>query len=312
MTSFSIAIPTLNRASVIQDLLESILHQTVFPKEVIVVDDSKNRETEDVVNRVAKSFSRRNIKIEYVRGNGNGITDARNMGIAHSTGDIHCSLDDDIILDKNYIKEILKMFEVYPDALGVAGHVANHSFSSSSNAVNKVFPFYLREKDKCRVLPAGVTYPYILTKIINCEWLSGVNCCYRRAVLKEFKWDEKLTKYSLCDDVDISYRIQQKYPNSLFMTPYAKIIHHHSPIGRMDVEGRIHREVSYHTYFFFKNIEKTPLNTVNFIYDIFFGRVVTSVLSRDGPASVFTVKAEFNLIRHLKEIEKGVFTSFEN
>ncbi len=308
---FAIAIPTLNRAEVIEELLSSILKQTVLPKEVIIVDDSKNKETENLVKRVLKDFSDNNIEIKYVRGKGQGLAEARNIGVTHSTSEIHCSLDDDVVLDKDYIKEIVKVYAAYPTALGVAGYVISQSPSARSNAINKLFPSFFEEQDKCRVLPTGISYPCPLTRIINCEWLSGTNSSYKRKILEQFKWDENLKRYSLCEDMDISYRIQKSHPKSLYMTPHAKVIHKNSERARISSEYRTHMEISYHTYFFFKNMKQTPWNLVNFVYGIFFGRFIASLLNKNGKSPIFTIKAECNMVRNLKEIREGIFASFE-
>ncbi len=309
----SIAIPTINRAQAIEPLLYSILKQTVLPKEVIIVDDSKNRETEDLVKRLTEAFTQKNIEIKYVRGKGHSVTEARNIGISFSTCDIHLSLDDDVVLHKDYIREILKVYSTYPNALGVAGHVVNISrgVPSRTNAINKLFSFYFIEKDKARVFPAGISYPYPLTNIINGEWLNGSNCSYRRKIFEQFKWDEKLKRYSLCDDMDISYRIQKTYPKSLFITPDAKVLHRHSMMARISNEYLTHMGISYHAYVFFKNMKLTARNTAFFAYGIFFGRLLTSIFTRNGKSVIFTLKAEYNFVKNVKDIRKGIFASFE-
>src|SRR5512147_2631117 len=110
MSDLSIAIPTRNRAKILRELLNSILSQTVSPKEVVVVDDSDNGDTKNLVRQMLRNFSDRGIEIKYVRGEGEGVTQARNISITHTTSEIHCSLDDDVVLDKDYIKEILNVF----------------------------------------------------------------------------------------------------------------------------------------------------------------------------------------------------------
>jgi glucosyl-dolichyl phosphate glucuronosyltransferase len=313
VVNISIAISTLNRAKVLKGLLSSILKQSLLPKEIIVVDDSNNQETKNLFNLMAKEFYEKKIEIKYVRGKGHGVTEARNIGIEYSSCEIHCSLDDDVILDKDYIKEILEVYAAYPNASGVAGHIKNidKSLSARSNAVNRVFPSFFIEKDKCIVLPTGISYPYPLTRIINCEWLSGTNCSYKRKILGAFKWDENLKKYGLCDDMDISYRIQKAFPDSLYMTPYAKLIHKHSALARISNEYRTHMEISYHSYFFFKNMKQTTWNIMSFFYGIFVGRFIHSILTWNGKSIIFTIKAQSNLLRNFKEIKDGIFTSFE-
>ena len=222
--------------------------------------------------------------------------------------------DDDVILYKDYIEEILKVYAAYPNASGVAGNVINISlvFLRAQMLLTELFPLSFSEQDKARVFPTGISYPYPLTHIINCEWLSGTNCSYKRKILRQFKWDENLKRYSLCDDMDISYRIQKSYPQSLFMTPNAKVFHKNSELARISSEYRTHMEISYHAYIFFKNMKQNAWNITNFVYGIFFGRFINSILATNCKSVIFTIKAEYNLVRNLKEIKQGIFDSFEN
>ncbi len=285
----------------------------MLPKKVIIVDDSKNQETAMLVSKIAGDFSRKNIEIEYVRGKGKGLAEARNIGLAHSTCEIHVSLDDDVVLDENYLKEILEFHAQHPDALGVGGYIRSPYYwpNPRTNAINRTFLFYFYEKDRCRVLPTAISYPIPLTRTINSQWLPGANSCFKREILNTIRWDENLKKYSLCEDMDISYRVQKSRPNSLYLIPQAKLIHNGSQLGRITPEYRVQMEISYHTYFFFKNIKQTPWNIINFVYGILFGRLMINLLGRNGKSTFFTIKAQLNMLRHLKEIKVGNFSSFE-
>jgi len=312
ISDFSVAIPTKNRAEVLKRLLNSLLKQTVLPKEVLVVDDSTNEQTKSLVESLTSKFSEKGVQIGYVRGKGQSVTEARNRGIAFTTGRIHCSLDDDVVLYPDYVQEILKVFAEHPNAVGVAGHVVNVSKASPhQNAIARLFPSFFVESNRARVLPTGISYPYPLTRIINGEWLNGSNCSYRREVLKQFRWDEKLMRYSLCDDMDFSLRVQKAYPKSLLITPSARVIHEHSQVARISSEYLTHMSISYHAYFFFKNMKLSAWNTFNFVYGLFFGRLATSILSRDGKWVIFTIKAEYNFLKNARDIKQGTFSSFE-
>jgi glycosyltransferase involved in cell wall biosynthesis len=310
MDNISIAIPTMNRPHVLRVLLQSILQQTVFPKEIIIVDDSTNGETRIMITKMLDDFSSKNIILKYVRGRGEGVAQARNSGIVNSTGEIHFSIDDDVILDVNYIKEIMRVYSNYPNALGVAGHIENRWFSALSNSVNRVFLSFYAEKNKCRVFPTGPSYPHPLTHIIECEWFSGTNYSYTRRILKDFKFDEKFKRYSLCEDMDLSYRIQTKHPGSLLMTPYAKVIHTNSQLAKITSEYKINMDIAHHTYFFYKNMKQTFRNMVAFIYGILFGRLVISILLRNPNSVFFTIKAQLDVIKNLRNIKRGIFRSF--
>jgi glucosyl-dolichyl phosphate glucuronosyltransferase len=307
---FSVAIPTLNRPQVLKKLLTSILNQTVFPKEVIIVDDSSNENTEILVRQMLKDFADKKIKLKYVRGGGEGLAQARNIGVTFSTGEIHCNLDDDVILNQDYIEKILRIYKTIPNAVGVAGHITNLSLRATSNATNRVFSYFHTEKDKCRIFAAGISYPVPLTHIIECDWLSGTNSCYKKEILKNYKWDEKLKKYSLCEDMDISCRIQKDYPKSLFMTPHAKIVHTNSQLARIPDEQRIYMDICNHAYFFFKNIKQTYGNMLDFVYGIFLGRLLIVIFSKNPRNFVSTIKAQLYLIKNIKNVKQGIFRSF--
>jgi len=305
---FSIVVPTRNRDEDLGELLHSILGQTILPIEVIVVDDSDNYRTKVLIELMRKNFSNKGIALKYMRGGEKGLAHARNVGASQMTGTIYCGIDDDVILHKDYIEKILEVYKEYPDAVGVQGNTNfSKDFSVLKNAVNKVLfqPYF--EKDSCRVRAAGMTLPRPLTRVIKSQWLSGTNSSYKREVLKEdFKWDENLRGYSLCEDMDISYRILERHPHSLYTTPHARLFHKDSPVARIGTEKLIYMSVAYPTYFFFKNIKQTPLNMMIFVWSMFFGRFL-AVLGKNRRSILFLIRAYLNLFKNFDEIKNGNF-----
>jgi cellulose synthase/poly-beta-1,6-N-acetylglucosamine synthase-like glycosyltransferase len=45
--------------------------------------------------------------------------------VENSKGDIVLFLDSDVVLEKNFIEEVLRVFKERPDAIGVAGYITN-------------------------------------------------------------------------------------------------------------------------------------------------------------------------------------------
>lgn len=320
MTEASIVIPTFNRDEDLKELLYSILRQTKLPKEVIVVDDSDNYKTTDLTKQMRNDFLNREIALEYVRPHRKtkSISLARNLGAMQCATEVTLFLDDDVILDKEYVKEILKVYEKHPNALGVGGYITNsREYVSNvrgllSNLLSKMFFLFHREEDRCRVLRSGyITYPYSMNGEINCEWLSGTNSSYRTEVLKNFQMDENLKEFSLFEDVDISYRIHKRYPNSLYMTPHAKVIHKASPLARRDVRSLIYFEITYHTYFFHKNIKQTLLNRMYFLWSR-FGQFITTCLfactRKRLRTIIFLIGSYIYTLKHLDDIKNGNFS----
>jgi len=309
----SIVIPTYNRANDLKEAMDSILAQTVTPKEVIIVDDSDNDETENLVRQMMDDFKNKTIRLEYIYNEiEKSLTIARNIGAEHSKGDIVLFLDDDVILGKNYIEEILRVYREIPNALGVQGYRINAKPSKVS-IINKLF--FLGgciEKSKCRVLPSmRWTYPYLPDKIISCEWFLGENQSYKRELLQNFRFDENLKRYSCGEDADLSYRVYKRYPNSLYMTPYAKLIHKDSQMGRLPGRQLIYMCQVYKLYSFFKNIDQTLKNKLIFVWSrigllIFnFAELVLKPTRIKLSNLKYLIFAYALCTKHLNEIRRG-------
>jgi len=318
----SVVIPTYNRAQDLRRCLDSILVQTVLPNEVLIVDDS-DRDRDEViksVERVVLAFHHKNIYLKYFRNDrGKALTIAKNLGIEKSSGDIISFLDDDVILDRKYYEEILKIYEQYPHALGVEGKVVETKKKGLSFIVAEILGrlFYLgyREKNKCRMLPSlGNTY-LLEDRTVNCEWISGAST-YRKKVFNEFKYDENLLKYSWGEDQDLSYRIFKKYPSSLYVAPQAKYVHKVSPTGRIAKREVVHMGEIYYLYLFYKIIDQSLKNKAIYLWSrvgITIFKVISLLALRISVMEIVYLFQAFAIcIRHLREIKNGDLAFFND
>ena len=320
----SIIIPTYNRVNELDDALNSVLAQTVLPLEVIIVDDSDGDCVQQFAKEKTNVFSQKGISLKFIRNfRQRSLTIARNIGIDSANGDIIMFLDDDVILENSYVLEILKVFQNFPDALGVQGFISNYPvLSKIRNAFNVFFFLPHQEKNMARVLPSwNNSYPSQLDSIIHCEWLSGSNHCLKRDIFKEFRYDEKLKRYCFKEDMDLSFRIFKKYPQSLFMTPFARLQHKHSPVGRMPGKNMILMEYCYNFYFFYKNINQTFFNILIFYWSIIGYFVVAIpmafIKSIFGSNEMimrlnYSVNAFFISIKNIEKIKQGDLTFLDN
>ena len=314
----SVVIPTYYRRKDVDECLDSVIIQTILPKEVIIVDDSENNEIENLIKYKKHEFKEKDILLRYVRNEREkSLTIARNIGIENATGDIILFLDSDVILDEYYIKEILKVYKEKPEAMGVQGFIQGvkkeRGMISKFGAVfHRFFYIHLDEKNKFRLLPSlGVSTPAFVDEIINCEWLSGANQSYKKEILEEFRWDENLKKYSWGEDLDTSYRIFKKYPSSLFMTPYAKLIHNTSEEGRHLKRDVIYMDIIYLTYLFYKNIDQNLKNKLIYLWSR-VGRVIFRMFffilkpSKSESMKIkYVLGAPIYCMKHIREIKKG-------
>ena len=84
----SVIIPSYNRRETIGRALDSVLNQTYALHEVIVVDDGS---TDETAERVEKDYP----SVQIVKQSNQGVSAARNTGIAASTGEWLAFLDSD-------------------------------------------------------------------------------------------------------------------------------------------------------------------------------------------------------------------------
>ncbi len=312
----SLVIPTKNRSEKLKKLLYSVLKQTVLPKEVIIVDDSDNLRTKELIKKLKKLFLEKNIQIKYIMPSENkkkSISRARNIGAKKAKGDIIVFIDDDVVIDKNYFKEILKVFEKNPNALGVQGTIMNMEYSPFWNSIKKVFYYWHAERDKCRVLPSGkTTYAYRPNRIIQCEWHFTINAAYKKEIFKEFSFNEKLLGYSLGEDKEFSYKIYKKYPHSLFQTPHAKVYHFYSHSKNLE-KRLIYIITAYPVSFFYNNIEQTIKNKIIFIWSE-IGCIILRIFWALPNLTVIRhiITSYIDTLRHLHDVKNENFSFIFN
>ena len=101
---FSLIVCTYMRPRALTDLLASVNLQTNYPDQIIIVDGSKNDET---IEALAKK-EYKNLFYYKVSDENRGISQQRNFGMAKVSNDmkIVCFLDDDIVLTKQYFKNL--------------------------------------------------------------------------------------------------------------------------------------------------------------------------------------------------------------
>ena len=270
----SVVIPTRDRPKDLLELLFALLKQHAPPFEVIIVDDSSSRSVKRIINFFASKFRTIGTTVKYIRGSGEGLPSARNIGVNEAEGDAILFLDDDTILDRNVISIVSDFLDKHPEALGLQVNIVGSKdkrklpFAIVGNLLNKIFMLGYCEPNKLQVRRSGAyIFPKPLTKIITAQRLSGCCCCYRRRVFNEFKFDEKLKGWANMEDIDFSYRIYKKYPHSLYAIPDATIIHKGSQQSKLPEKIRIYMSIIYWFYVFFKDVfDGSILNLLAFLW----------------------------------------------
>ena len=273
-TDVSVVIPTRDRPRDLADLLKTLLDQSLLPFEVIIVDDSPKHSSREVSDSFVSKFKSVGCKLVYFTGSGIGLPAARNLGIKVFKGDAILFLDDDTLLDQNALNIVATFFSHNHDVLGIQPIIMPKTEKINSltmvkleNAFFKAMMLTDHQENTLKVRRSGASiFPSSLTKAIRVQRLSGC-CCYKREVFNEFCFDTNLKRWGFMEDLDFSYRVYKKYPQSLYAVPSAKIIHKESKEARLPNRTSIYMITIYWFYVFFKDVfSNSVLNLVAFLW----------------------------------------------
>ncbi len=128
---FSIVIPLYNRPQEIDELLESLTHQTYSPFEVLVIEDGSTNDARAIVERYQGKLDVR----YYSKPNeGQGFT--RNFGFERAKGDYFIVFDSDCLIPPDYLGNV-SAFLAHTPLDGYGGPDAAHeSFTPIQKAIS--------------------------------------------------------------------------------------------------------------------------------------------------------------------------------
>lgn len=114
----SIVIPVYNVEKYIEECLDSIINQTYDNIEIILIDDGST----DNSGNLCDEYARKDKRIKVVHKKNAGASDARNKGIALSTGKYIAFVDADDLIHKNYIRILLEIIREKLADIAVGGY----------------------------------------------------------------------------------------------------------------------------------------------------------------------------------------------
>lgn len=119
----SVIICTYNRAVLLARALMAFRDQEHPPSaEIVVVDNNSSDDTADVVRRCTEDL-RSVLPVAYVHEPRQGLSRARNTGIAAARGGILAFLDDDAVPSPGWLAALADAFAAHPDAAAVGGPI---------------------------------------------------------------------------------------------------------------------------------------------------------------------------------------------
>lgn len=119
--SISIVIASYNRSDMLYETLNTLLDQLAFQPpmqdlEILIIDNNSTDHTACVANE----FVARDNRIRYVHETRQGLSHARNRGIAEARGDILVFLDDDVEVETGWLQALIQPLQI-DESIGVVG-----------------------------------------------------------------------------------------------------------------------------------------------------------------------------------------------
>ena len=182
---FSVIMPTYGVGDYITDALGCISMQTYDNFEVIIVDDC----SPDNSGEVAKAFTQRDDRFYYVKHDVNkGVSEARNTGIDHATGDYILFLDPDDLYERNLLRVCAAALERNPVDLLVYSFTEDYrNYESGKIEYRKCISLEQMDYDDDMVSTKDPATIHKMAMQMEAITMLGYpwNKCYKASIIKE-------------------------------------------------------------------------------------------------------------------------------
>ncbi len=135
----TVLICTRNRGDSVVATIESVLANTHPDFEVILVDQSSNKDTEEAIGRF-----RNESRFRYIQSTTQGKSHALNLGLEAAKGDVVALTDDDCTVPPNWLDVMTRIFRLYPRVAVAFCNVIPAPHDASAGFI----PAYTRENNK--------------------------------------------------------------------------------------------------------------------------------------------------------------------
>ncbi|RTY34208.1 glycosyltransferase family 2 protein [Chlorobium phaeovibrioides] len=237
VTTVTAIIPTRNRPIDLSKAVISILNQCRTPDELIIVDQSSGNESKNIVQKLLAN--NKAISLVYIHSTEiSGLVEAKDVAAKQSTGEIVFFLEDDVVLEQEYIKQIELGFTLHPEMVGCCGIITNHPHRSISyGLIYDLFHVGIFRDNRAKYFGK---FNGIGHDLIPNTMLSGGLSAWRREVFSVVPFDLE-SGFHMFEDIDFSTRVAKYYGHRLYINPNARLEHHCSPVNR-DVQGLSQRK----------------------------------------------------------------------
>ena len=267
----TVVIPTRNRPADLTNAIKSLCYQSRLPDELIVVDQSVDHlsvRSVKCLEALMKKF-----KLIYIHDSTIlGLVEAKRVAVKNASGQIICFLEDDIVLEADYILQIELGFIKQPNMIGCCGVITNPpKVGFLYKFLFKIFHRGIFEDSRISV---HGKYGGYNNNLKQSNMLSGGVSAWRREVFDNVEFDVA-NGFHMFEDIDFSTRVARHFGNRLFINPNARLAHYCSPINRDVLDIRQRRKVR-ECFTYYKKRKDWPSAAISF-YWLLLGMLLEAI-----------------------------------
>ena len=243
MEKISIIVPIYNVAPYLPACLDSIIHQTYLNLEIILVDDGST----DSSNKICEQYKTVDPRIQVIHQKNQGVSTARNAGLALAAGHYITFADADDLLKKDVWKsgKVSSSLKGIPSFEGVLSEnqMKDYILAQKGNLNVNVFS-YIFTRELIADLRFNPDLPYAEDAVFVMQALSkaqtyyfSANCDYHynvRAGSAAYRWQPKLvecyrnnfmeTRHFL-ESLELTSREMEEIMSQKYVDGYASLVY---------------------------------------------------------------------------------------
>ncbi len=228
MPTVAVVIATRDRPASLRRTLDTLAQSTVSPCQLLVVDSAPT--SDDAADVVAAWNTSGNRRITYLRSSRPGLAVAHNLALEYVTAEVVAMTDDDVLIDRYWLAELLGCFAENPKAVCVTGAILPAELETwpqqwveDSSRFNKGFDRKVFDAEEHR--PNDPLFPFSAGTMG-----SGANMAFVSSWLRSIGgFHSELGAGSPAlggDDLRAFYDVIAT-GNQLVFNPHAVVFHHH-------------------------------------------------------------------------------------
>lgn len=192
-STVSVIVPVYNVEKYLRKCIDSIINQTYKDLEIILVNDGST----DCSGEICNEYKRLDNRVKVIHKENGGLSDARNIGLKHSTGSYIAFIDSDDYIADNMIESLY--FRLLNDNSDIAICRFYHIFENGNEVPSK------SKKTAC--FKDEVISKYTaFNRLNNVEYVIACNKIYKKKIFDSISYPKR--KYN--EDAFVIHKVYDK------------------------------------------------------------------------------------------------------